>query len=90
MDLVYEVSVISPADHDELLPDSVMLGGSRSPQRRGAAIAMFLARLPSPEVSWVDEHLLVIVGGSRNQVVSRPDEPGDQGSGSPDQRQARR
>jgi SAM-dependent methyltransferase len=27
-----------------------------------ASIAAFLARLPSPEVSWVDEHLLVVVG----------------------------
>ena len=56
-----------------------------------AAIEAFLARLPGPEVCWVDEHLLVIAGGSRhNQVVSRPGDPGDQGSGSPDQRQARR
>jgi SAM-dependent methyltransferase len=40
-----------------------------------ASIATFLARLPGPEVSWVDEHLLVVVGGSyRNQV--EPDGPG--------------
>jgi SAM-dependent methyltransferase len=32
-----------------------------------ASIATFLARLPSPEVSWVDEHLLVVVGLSRWQ-----------------------
>jgi SAM-dependent methyltransferase len=42
-----------------------------TPEELGAAIATFLARLPSPEVSWVDEHLLVVVGGSRhNQVES--------------------
>jgi SAM-dependent methyltransferase len=35
------------------------------PQELRAAIATFLARLPGPEVSWVDEHLLVIIGGSR-------------------------
>jgi SAM-dependent methyltransferase len=34
-----------------------------------AAIATFLARLPGPEVSWVDEHLLVIVSGSRGDRV---------------------
>jgi SAM-dependent methyltransferase len=38
------------------------------------SIATFLARLPSPEVSWVDEHLLVVVGGPRNQA--EPDGPG--------------
>jgi hypothetical protein len=42
-----------------------------TPQELRAAIATFLARLPGPEVSWVDEHLLVIVGRSRhNQVES--------------------
>jgi hypothetical protein len=30
-----------------------------------ASIATFLARLPSPEVCWVDEHLLVVAGASR-------------------------
>ncbi len=54
------------------------------PDELRASIATFLARLPSPEVSWVDEHLLVVVGGSR------PGEPGDQGSGPPDPRRARR
>jgi hypothetical protein len=29
-----------------------------------AAIATFLARLASPQVSWVDEHLLLIAGRS--------------------------
>jgi SAM-dependent methyltransferase len=55
------------------------------PEELPAAIATFLARLPGPEVSWVDEHLLVIVGGSRrNQLESRHGGPGDQRSGSPD------
>jgi SAM-dependent methyltransferase len=40
-----------------------------TPEELRAAIATFLARLPSPEVSWVDEHLLVIVGGSRHAQV---------------------
>jgi ubiquinone/menaquinone biosynthesis C-methylase UbiE len=30
-----------------------------------ASIATFLARLPGPAVSWTDEHLLIVVGGSR-------------------------
>ena len=47
-----------------------------TPEELRAAIATFLARLPGPEVSWVDEHLLVIVGRSRrNQVESRHGEP---------------
>ncbi len=61
------------------------------PEELRAAIEAFLARLPGPEVCWVDEHLLVIAGRSRrNQVVSRPGGPGDQGSGSPGQCRARR
>src|SRR5438128_2378390 len=36
-----------------------------TPQELRASIATFLARLPGPEASWVDEHLLVVVGGSR-------------------------
>ena len=36
-----------------------------TPDELRASIATFLARLPGPEVSWVDEHLLVVVGGSR-------------------------
>ena len=40
-----------------------------------ASIATFLARLPSPEVSWVDEHLLVVAGESRRNQVE-PDGPG--------------
>lgn len=40
-----------------------------TPEELRAAIATFLARLPSPEVSWVEEHLLVIVGGSRHNQV---------------------
>jgi len=47
---------------------------SFTPQELRAAIATFLARLSSPEVSWVDEHLLVIAGGSRHNQVE-PDRP---------------
>jgi ubiquinone/menaquinone biosynthesis C-methylase UbiE len=60
------------------------------PEELRAAIATFLARLPGPEVSWVDEHLLVIVVRSRrDQAEPRHGEPGDQRSGSPDPRRAR-
>jgi len=46
-----------------------------TPEELRASIATFLGRLPSPEVSWIDEHLLVVVGASlRNQV--EPDGPG--------------
>ena len=45
-----------------------------TPQELRAAIATFLARLPSPEVSWVDEHLLVIADGSRHDQAE-PDGP---------------
>jgi SAM-dependent methyltransferase len=45
-----------------------------TPQELRAAIATFLARLPGPEVSWVDEHLLVIAGGSRDNQAE-PDGP---------------
>jgi ubiquinone/menaquinone biosynthesis C-methylase UbiE len=38
------------------------------PHELRAAIATFLARLPSPEVSWIDEHLLVIADRRRNQA----------------------
>jgi SAM-dependent methyltransferase len=40
-----------------------------TPDELRASIATFLARLPTPEVSWVDEHLLVIIGGSRHNEV---------------------
>jgi hypothetical protein len=46
-----------------------------TPQELRAAIATFLARLPSPEVCWVDEHLLVVAGASRRNQVE-PDGPG--------------
>ncbi len=45
-----------------------------TPQELRAAIATFLACLPSPEVSWVDEHLLVIAGRSRHNQAE-PDGP---------------
>jgi len=47
-----------------------------TPEELRASIATFLARLPSPEVSWVDEHLLVVAGASRRNQV----EPDDRGS----------
>ena len=43
------------------------------PQELRAAIATFLASLPGPEVSWVDEHLLVIADRRRHQA--QPDGP---------------
>jgi SAM-dependent methyltransferase len=46
-----------------------------TPEELSASIATFLARLPSPEVCWVDEHLLVAVGGSRHNQL----EPGGPG-----------
>jgi SAM-dependent methyltransferase len=45
-----------------------------TPQELRAAIATFLARLPGPEVRWVDEHLLVIAGRSRHSQAE-PDGP---------------
>jgi hypothetical protein len=46
-----------------------------TPEELRASTAAFLARLPSPKVSWVDEHLLVVVGASRRNQVE-PDGPG--------------
>ena len=40
-----------------------------TPQELRASIATFLARMPGPEVCWVDEHLLVVAG-------SEPPQPG--------------
>jgi SAM-dependent methyltransferase len=48
-----------------------------TPQELRAAIAAFLARLPGPEVSWVDEHLLVTARGSR-PGQAEPDGPASQ------------
>jgi SAM-dependent methyltransferase len=42
------------------------------PDELRASIATFLARLPSPEVCWVDEHLLVVVSASR-RIQAEPD-----------------
>jgi hypothetical protein len=41
------------------------------PAELRAAIATFLARLPGPAVSWVDEHLLVVVGASRRTLTAQ-------------------
>jgi SAM-dependent methyltransferase len=38
-----------------------------TPEEFRASIAAFLARLPSPEVRWFDEHLLVVAGGEPRQ-----------------------
>ena len=43
------------------------------PQELRAAIATFLASLPSREVSWIDEHLLIIADRRRTQA--QPDGP---------------
>jgi SAM-dependent methyltransferase len=46
-----------------------------TPEELRASTAAFLARLPSPQVCWVDEHLLIVAGAShRNQA--EPDGPG--------------
>jgi SAM-dependent methyltransferase len=43
-----------------------------TPDDLRASIATFLARLPHPEVAWVDEHLLVVVRASR-RTQQEPD-----------------
>src|SRR5258708_571362 len=50
-----------------------------APDELRASIAAFLARLPSPEVSWVDEHLLIVVGG-RRRSQAEPDRSGSPAS----------
>ena len=50
-----------------------------TPGELRASIATFLARLPGPEVSWTDEHLLIVVGGSRRNQEA-PDSPGSPAS----------
>jgi ubiquinone/menaquinone biosynthesis C-methylase UbiE len=46
-----------------------------TPEELRASIATFLARLPSPEVCWVDEHLLIVAGASHHHQIE-PDGPG--------------
>jgi SAM-dependent methyltransferase len=46
-----------------------------TPQELRASITTFLASLPSPNVSWVDEHLLVVAGASRRNQAE-PASPG--------------
>jgi SAM-dependent methyltransferase len=48
------------------------------PEELRASIAAFLARLPGPEVSWVDEHLLIVVGSHRSQT--EPERSGSRAS----------
>jgi SAM-dependent methyltransferase len=45
-----------------------------APGELRASIATFLARLPGPEVSWTDEHLMIVVGGSQHSRAE-PDQP---------------
>ena len=49
------------------------------PDELRTSTATFLASLPSPEVSWVDEHLLVVIGGShRNEDAAEGfEQPGE-------------
>jgi SAM-dependent methyltransferase len=44
------------------------------PEELRASIAAFLARLPTSEVSWTDEHLLIVVGNRRSHA--EPERPG--------------
>ena len=44
-----------------------------TPEEFRASIATFLDRLPGPEASWVDEHLLVVAGGSRRNQAEPHD-----------------
>ncbi len=43
------------------------------PEELRAAITTFLARLPGPEVSWVDEHLMLVVAGGSRRNHAEPD-----------------
>jgi ubiquinone/menaquinone biosynthesis C-methylase UbiE len=58
-----------------------------TPQEWRPSIATFLARLPGPEVSWVDEHLLVVAGRSRRHPGrarrSLPMQPGAEAEPAP-------
>ncbi len=40
-----------------------------TPQELRVSTATFLARLPGPEVCWVDEHLLLVAAASRPQAI---------------------
>ena len=42
-----------------------------TPEELLASIATFLAALPGPRASWVDEHLLIVVGVSRRNRLKR-------------------
>jgi SAM-dependent methyltransferase len=46
-----------------------------TPDELRASLAAFLARLPGPEVSWTDEHLLVVAAGIRHSQPE-PDRSG--------------
>jgi SAM-dependent methyltransferase len=51
-----------------------------APDELRASIATFLARLPGPEVGWIDEHLLVVVGASSRRTQAVPDRSGSMAS----------
>ena len=59
-----------------------------APEELRASIAAFLVRLPGPEVSWVDEHLLIVVGASRRNQAE-PERSGSPASGAITNRPAR-
>jgi SAM-dependent methyltransferase len=65
-----------------------------TPEEVRASIAAFLARLPGPEVSWTDEHLLIVVARSRRnqgELTVRPARrAGRSTMGPPDQRRVPR
>jgi len=59
--------VLPPGADGSLLVASDV--SAATPEELRESIATFLARLASPEVSWVDEHLLVVAGASRRNQV---------------------
>jgi SAM-dependent methyltransferase len=56
-----------------------------TPEEFRAALATFLARLPGPEVCWVDEHLLIVAAARRRDQAGphHPASPADQGDQGP-------
>jgi hypothetical protein len=47
-----------------------------APHELSASIAVFLARLPGPEVRWVDEHLMVVAAAIGSSQGERDGLPG--------------
>jgi hypothetical protein len=74
-DNVVGLDLLKPAMIRVRAPDACVARSTfslYSPEELRAAIATFLARLPGAEVSWVDQHLLVIADRSRRNQA----EPG--------------